>query len=174
MEKLGIEEDEIVKVFLEDGTIIEDENALMCDWLQKEVLFIGKEMTKMDENKLDQIRKFLGSSTGAMELDTISHSNGTPSGASSTVGKDFNKENLVLPDFTAHVKDALESDNANEVWGQMINQLGDFYRKYFPDRFHSSEDYRWVGAEMCKKYPSLSRLEMNPWSALTHSLSCKM
>ena len=72
------------------------------------------------------------------------------------------------------MKDALLNDKANEVWSQMINQVGDFYRKYYPECFKSSEDYRWVGAEMFKKYRSISRLGMNLWSALTHSLSCKM
>ena len=184
MAKLGIEEDENLKVFLEDGTVIEDENVLMCDWLQKEVLYIGKDMINlnMNQNKLDQIKKFLGGSgsasdntprKGTAEFDENS-SYATPSGASSSSGKEFNRGALVLPDFTAPVRDAMESDKANEVWSQMINQLGDFYRKYFPERFHSSEDYRWVGTEMYKKYPSISRLGMNPWSALTHSLSCKM
>ena len=32
--KLGLEEDDNVNMFLEDRTVIEDENALMCDWLQ--------------------------------------------------------------------------------------------------------------------------------------------
>ena len=185
MAKLGIEEDEHVQVFLEDGTVIEDENALMCEWLQKEVLYIGTEMINlnMNQNKLDQIRKFLGGSGSALEVtqrekDHVDISeispNATPSGASSSSGKEFNRGTLVLPDFTAPVKDALESDKANEVWSQMINQLGDFYRKYFPERFQSSEDYRWVGGEMYKRYPSISRMGMHPWSALTHSLSCKM
>ena len=69
MAKLGIEEDENLKVFLEDGTVIEDENVLMCDWLQKEVLYIGKDMINlnMNQNKLDQIKKFLGGSGSASD-----------------------------------------------------------------------------------------------------------
>ena len=133
MEKLGLEEDQNVNVFLEDGTIIEDENALMCDWLQKEVLYIGKEMINfdMEQNKLDQIRKFLRGSDSTsektprksnVEFDDTSPS-GTHSGASSTSGKDLNRGTLVLPDFTVPVNDALENDKANEVWSQMINQL---------------------------------------------------
>ena len=185
MAKLGMQEDENVKVFLEDGTVIEEDNALMCEWLQKEVLFIGKDMINlnMNQNKLDQIRRFLGGAGSgseatprekdSVELNDISP-NGTPSGGTSTSGKEFNRGTLVLPDFTAPVRDALDSDKANDVWSQMINQLGDFYRKYFPERFHSSEDYRWVGGEMYKRYPSIARLGMHPWSALTHSLSCKM
>ena len=177
-----------MKVFLEDGTVIEDDNVIMCEWLQKEVLFIGKEIIRfnIEQNKMDHLRKYLHVQVGDcgsvsdknsrqsnFEFDDVSPGT-TKSAASSTSGKDMNQGSLVLPDFTAPVKDALVNDKANDVWSQMINQLGDFYRKYYPEWFKSSEDYRWVGAAMFKKYPSISRMEMNPWSALTHSLSCKM
>ena len=101
------------------------------------MLYIEKEMINFDmkQTKLDQKRKFLrvsGSTSdktpwkSAVELDDTSPS-GTHSGASSTSGKDLNRGALVLPDFTALIKDALENDKANKVWSQMINQLGDFY-----------------------------------------------
>ena len=68
-----------MKVFLEDGTVLEDENALMCEWLQKEVLFIGKEIINfnMEQNKLDQIRKYLqGGACGSVSNKTSRKSTG--------------------------------------------------------------------------------------------------
>ena len=47
--------------------MIEDDNAIMCEWLQKEVLFIGKEIINfnIEQNKIDHLRKYLHVQGGA-------------------------------------------------------------------------------------------------------------
>ena len=81
---------------------------------------------------------------------------------------------LKLPDFTSGVREALLKNESAEVWSQMVTQTVDYYRRYFPNRLHSSEDYRVLGQMMLRKYPTIARFGKNPWSAFTHAVSSRM
>ena len=81
---------------------------------------------------------------------------------------------LRLPDFTSSVTESLIENDSNKVWNEVVNQTVNFYRKYYPQRLNSSEDYRLLGQLICKKFPSLSRFGKHEWSCFTHAVSSKM
>lgn len=81
---------------------------------------------------------------------------------------------LKLPEFTGPVTESLQQKHSSEVWHEMINQTVDFYRRYYPERLHCSEDYRIIGEAMYRKFPSIARFGKHPWSSFTHGVSSKM
>ena len=81
---------------------------------------------------------------------------------------------LKLPDFTSGVTEALLKNESAEVWSQVVTQTVDYYRRFFPHRLQSSEDYRLLGQMMLRKYPTIARFGKQPWSAFTHAVSSRM
>lgn len=190
-------------VYLEDGTLLKDDRVLQSDIVKSSVVVLAveppreiivvpstpgaspkiegqndrvEEWTNSASHGLTQMSpSFSSSCRSSYSEDTSSQKSG--SSISSPTGETFSSSGSVflkLPDFTSGVTEALLKNESAEVWSQLVTQTVDFYRRYFPSRMETSEDYRMLGQMMFRKYPAIARFGKQPWSAFTQAVSSRM
>lgn len=189
-----------IGVYLEDGTILKDDRVLQSEIVTNSVVVLSTEpprellvipstpdaspviqeqIKRVEEwnNGLQmQLSPTLPCSSAASSFSEETSSQRSSNSVSSPPAEQLSCGGSILrlPDFTSGVREALIKNESAEVWSQVITQTVDYYRRFYPDRFFKSEDYRLLGQIMFKKYPSITRFGKQPWSAFTAAVSARM
>lgn len=110
---------------------------------------------------MDAMSATAGSEISHASTDIASTSSENSTGLSPPL--DTNYGSLSIPDFSSGVRNALLNGKSGDVWSQMLDELVTFYTRNYPNRLHSTHDYKMLGKMLYKAYPSITRFGSHPW-----------
>lgn len=76
----------------------------------------------------------------------------------------------ILPNFSANITHALQTNTIHKQWAAFINELARWVMSIKPC-LREQHEYRAIGQTLYEKYPSIGTAGPKPWSFLCRSLS---